>query len=208
MFTFILFQTPFATCRFMITSISDILQDIQKGERVVAIKHFVTETSFSLMYIEYNSYYMADRRDTKYLLSIEKYFTSLPGSLVKYFSIQKEKLHISKWSCNVLFIIETPMKYQAISLLINIFCTFFKNYLDRGWNLLCCHNNSDLFTCEDKVLFLHLKMSCFDVKAHLVFHWRNNVHFILEAQFVSLSQEIDCNIFKQKATFNTSCVYF
>ena len=105
MFTFILFQTPFATCRFMTTSISDILQDIQKGEHAVAIKHFVTETSFSLMYIEYDSYYMADCRDTKYLLSIEKHFTSLPGSLVKYFSIRKEKLHISKWSCIVLFII-------------------------------------------------------------------------------------------------------
>ena len=28
----------------------------------------------------------------------------------------------------------------------------------------------DLFTCEDNVLFSHLKISRFDVKAHLVFH--------------------------------------
>ena len=41
--------------------------------------------------------------------------------------------------------------------------------------LLCSHLNSDLFTCED--------ISCFRVKAHLVFHWclfntRFSYHFI------------------------------
>ena len=80
MSTFILLQTPFATCHFMTTSISDILQDIQKGEGVVVHKHLITKTSISLMFIEYIAWLY---RDTKFLLSIEKYFTSLLSSLVK-----------------------------------------------------------------------------------------------------------------------------
>ena len=39
-------------------------------------------------------------------------------------------------------------------------------------NLLCNHSNGDLFTCEDNMLFSHVsKISCFHMKAHLVFHW-------------------------------------
>ena len=36
--------------------------------------------------------------------------------------------------------------------------------------LLCSHSNGDLFTREDNMLFLHVKISCFRAKAHLVFH--------------------------------------
>ena len=32
-------------------------------------------------------------------------------------------------------------------------------------DLLCSHSNGDIFTCEDNMLFSHLK------KPHLVFHW-------------------------------------
>ena len=35
----------------------------------------------------------------------------------------------------------------------------------------CSHSNRDLFTCEDNMLFSHVKISCFRAKAHLVFHW-------------------------------------
>ena len=38
-------------------------------------------------------------------------------------------------------------------------------------NLLCSHINGDMFTCEDNVLFSHVKISSFRGKAHLVFHW-------------------------------------
>ena len=38
-------------------------------------------------------------------------------------------------------------------------------------DLLCSHRNGDLFTCEDNMLFPHVKISCFRAKAHLVFHW-------------------------------------
>lgn len=39
--------------------------------------------------------------DMKFLISIEKYFTSLRGSLVKYVSTQEEKFHMSKQPCNI-----------------------------------------------------------------------------------------------------------
>ena len=38
-------------------------------------------------------------------------------------------------------------------------------------NVSCSHSNHDLFTCEDNMLFSHVKISCFCAKAHLVFHW-------------------------------------
>ena len=44
----------------------------------------------------------------------------------------------------------------------------------KAWNgaiFICNHSNSDLFTCEDNMLPSHMKISCFHVKAHLVFHW-------------------------------------
>ena len=47
---------------------------------------------------------------------VKKYFTSESSERVKYFSTQEETFCISKWSCNVLLITETPMKYQTMSL--------------------------------------------------------------------------------------------
>ena len=38
-------------------------------------------------------------------------------------------------------------------------------------DLLCSHSNGDIFTCEDNMLFSHVKISSFRAKAHLVFHW-------------------------------------
>ena len=35
----------------------------------------------------------------------------------------------------------------------------------------CSHSDRDLFTCEDNMLFSHVKISCFRAKAHLIFHW-------------------------------------
>ena len=55
------------------------------------------------------------------------------------------------------------MKYQTISM------KQFFSYERR--DLLCSHRNGDLFTCEDNMLFSHVKISCFRAKAHLVFHW-------------------------------------
>ena len=37
--------------------------------------------------------------------------------------------------------------------------------------MLCSHSKGDFFTCEDNMLFSHVKISSFRAKAHLVFHW-------------------------------------
>ena len=44
-------------------------------------------------------------------------------------------------------------------------------FLLRRRDVSCSHSNRDLFTCEDNMLFSHVKISCFRAKAHLVFHW-------------------------------------
>ena len=38
-------------------------------------------------------------------------------------------------------------------------------------DLLCSYSNGDIFTCEDNMLFSHVKIPNFRAKAHLVFHW-------------------------------------
>ena len=38
-------------------------------------------------------------------------------------------------------------------------------------DLLCSYSKGDIFTCEDNMLFSHVKISSFRAKAHLVFHW-------------------------------------
>ena len=44
-------------------------------------------------------------------------------------------------------------------------------FLLRRRDVSCSHSNRDLFTCEDNMLFSHVKISCFRAKAHLVLHW-------------------------------------
>ena len=44
-------------------------------------------------------------------------------------------------------------------------------FLLQRRDVSCSHSNRDLFTCEDNMLFSHVKISCFRAKAHLVFHW-------------------------------------
>ena len=44
------------------------------------------------------------------------------------------------------------------------------NFCCKRCDFLCNHSNGDIFTCEDNMLFSHVKISCFGVKAHLVFH--------------------------------------
>ena len=56
-------------------------------------------------------------------------------------------------------------------------------------DLLCSHSNGDIFTCEDNMLFSHVEIPSFHVKAHLVFHWRlyNKVNYYNNVVFVLLS---------------------
>ena len=53
-------------------------------------------------------------------------------------------------------------------------------------DLLCSHSNGNLFTCEDNMLFSHVKISCFRAKAHLVYfngvYLSNRPHFLVFSQ--------------------------
>ena len=44
------------------------------------------------------------------------------------------------------------------------------NFCCKRRDLLFNRRNGDIFTCEDNMLFSHVKISCFRGKAHLVFH--------------------------------------
>ena len=79
--------------------------------------------------------------------SVKNYFTGESSKPVKSFLTQEEKFCISKWSCNVLLIIETPMKYKTISLTYIFSCC-------TRCNLLCSHSNSALFIVKITCYFV------------------------------------------------------
>ena len=96
-----------------------------------------------IKYVKRNrGYYMAARRYKWFLFECWKIFHSFAALLVKYFFFhtRREILYLQR-PCNVLFIIETPMKYQTISLSLLFWCEMH--------DLSCCHSNGDIFTCED-----------------------------------------------------------
>ena len=49
-------------------------------------------------------------------------------------------------------------------------CTLIVFWCERR-DLLCSHGNGNIFTCEDNMLFSHVKIPSFRAKVHLVFHW-------------------------------------
>ena len=46
-------------------------------------------------------------------------------------------------------------------------------WCERRYLFVAMHSIGDIFTCVDNLffLFLHVKISSFHAKAHLVFHW-------------------------------------
>ena len=79
----------------------------------------------------------------------------------------------------------------------------------EGRDLSCSHSNGDIFTCEDNMLFSHVKISSFRAKAHLVFLWclHNNIfspvpllesrNVVPKSNFVFLSR-FDSIVFSDK----------
>ena len=99
-------------------------------------------------------------------------------------------------------------------------CTIIFELLAREFitvlrDLSCGHSNGDIFTCEDNMLFSHVKISSFRAKAHLVFHWclHNNIfspvpllesrNVVPKSNFVFLSR-FHSIVFPDKRT-NTFC---
>ena len=109
----------------------------------------------------YRAYYMAARRYEISLRMLKNISRVSAANKWNIFSTREEKFRISKRPCNVLFIIQTPMNYQTISLVF---------WCERH-DLLCSHSNGDIFTYEDNMLLSHVKTPSFRAKAHLVFHW-------------------------------------
>jgi len=90
--------------------------------------------------------------------SVEKYLLGQLSEQVKYFSTWKEKFCISKQPCNVLLLYQHQWNNKPLK-----FCC-------ERCDLLCYLSNGVLFSYENKILFLLVKMSCFCKKACLVFH--------------------------------------
>ena len=66
-------------------------------------------------------------------------------------------------------------------------------------DLLCSHSKGDIFTCEDNMLFSHVKISSFRAKTHLVFHW------CLYNYNKKLSLSTDCVNYKTLIRNNVCC---
>ena len=79
--------------------------------------------------------------------SISRSFAALTREILSW--TREDRIHIHKRACNTLLLYKHQWKRR---------------------NLLC-NDNSDLFTCEDNVLFSRVKIGSFHMKAHLVFHW-------------------------------------
>ena len=73
----------------------------------------------------------------------------------------------------------------------------------------CSHSNRDLFTCEDNMLFSHVKISCFRTKAHLVFHWYlyNKVcmYVLRPSKYNTVRDDLTCeNKYKKKKNYQSN----
>ena len=88
----------------------------------------------------HRGYYMAARRYEISLRVLKNISLVRCAHSWNIFSTREEKFRISARPCNVLFIIQTPMKYQIISFLV-FWC--------ERQHLLYSPSNSDIFTCED-----------------------------------------------------------
>ena len=63
----------------------------------------------------------------------------------------------------------------------------FNSFWCERRDLLCSHSNGDIFTCEDNMLFSHVKISSFRAKAHMVFHWclyNNSIYYLFCNKYI------------------------
>ena len=97
------------------------------------------------------------RGDTKFLFVLKNISRVSAANEWNIFSTRKVKFRIS-----LIYHINTNEIPNHFSLIV-FWC--------ERRDLLCIHSSGDIFTCEDNMLFLHVKISSFRAKAHLVFHW-------------------------------------
>ena len=102
--------------------------------------------------------------DTKFLFECPKNVSFVHcAHSWHYFSTLEEKFCICKRPCNGLLYYINTNEIPNHFTLIAFWC--------ERRDLLCSYSNGDIFTCEDNMLFSHVKISSCCAKAHLVFHW-------------------------------------
>ena len=101
--------------------------------------------------------------DTKFLFECWKYFTSERSERVKYFFNTRREISYlgAAMYCSIYYINTNELPNHFT--LTGFWC--------ERRDLLLSHSNGDIFTCEDNMLFSHVKIPSFRAKAHLVFHW-------------------------------------
>ena len=93
-------------------------------------------------------------RDKKFLFQCWKIFQT-------FFPL--EKRNFVSPSCHVMFYLLYKHQWSTKP------CNFF--FGCERCDLSCCNSNGDIFTCEENMLFSHVKISCVRAKAHRIFHW-------------------------------------
>ena len=119
-------------------------------------------TTFGLDYIEEIITWPSG--DTKFLFecwNILIIFTSEWSERVKYFFNTRRDISYLQAAMSVMFYLLYKHQLTTKPFQFNSFLMW------KG----CSHSNGDIFTCEDNMLFSHVKIWSFRVKAHLVFHW-------------------------------------
>ena len=114
-----------------------------------------------------------------YYMAAQRYEISL--RVLKFF-FQHEKRNFVSPSDHVIFYLLYKHQWNAKPF-------YLKSFWSERCGLLWSHSNGDIFTCEDNMLFSHVKMSSFCTKAHLVFHCcliYNNVKHLMSAGLIFL----------------------
>ena len=139
------------------------------------------------MVISYKGYYVAPWR-YEFLFECWKIFHSF-AALTREIFFQHEKRNFVSPSGHVMFYLLYKHQWNTKPFHFNSF------WCERR-NLLCSLSNGDIFTYEDNMLFSHVKISCFRVKAHLVFHLCLHTKFFLVVQGAAKS----CPLLLKKST--------
>ena len=106
---------------------------------------------------------MAARRYEIYLRELKN--ISRVSAANEWNIFQHEKRNFVSPSGHVMFYLLYKHQWNAKPFHFNIF------FGCERRDVSCSQSNRDLFTCEDNMLFSHVKISCFRAKAYLVFHW-------------------------------------
>ena len=102
-------------------------------------------------------------RDTKLLFEYWKIFHEWAQWTSEIF-FQYEKRNFVSPSGRVMFYLLYKHQWNTKPFNLIVF------WCERH-DVWCSLSNSDIFTCEDNMLFSHVKISSFHAKAHLVCHW-------------------------------------